>query len=260
MSEILKRNLYEISSELQQIIDYIEDNGGEINEEIENELVIHENELREKVEAYCNIIQMTSGDIEVCKNEKKRINDLQNTRKNLVDKLKSRILDAVNTFGFKGKSGNKTLETNLYKLYTKNTTTLKLDNDRINTLSHYLRSYINELNREGIFETGESVDNSGLLAAVNALIKADYGDDYPEFTKADLVMLKFNITTEIPFSHIILGKADYALNLIADPLNKIETPVYEDDLKTALKSEKDLGLESKYTIGHLETNTSIVIK
>ena len=55
MSEVLKKNLYEISAELQQLIDYIEENGGEIDENIENELVIHENELRDKVEAYCNM-------------------------------------------------------------------------------------------------------------------------------------------------------------------------------------------------------------
>ena len=47
----MNKSLYEISDELQQIINYIEDNGGEINEEIEEALNISQEELEEKVDA-----------------------------------------------------------------------------------------------------------------------------------------------------------------------------------------------------------------
>ena len=66
----MNKTLYEISDELRQIINNIEENGGEIDEFIEEALNIKQQELESKVEAYCNIIAMTKGDIECSKNEK----------------------------------------------------------------------------------------------------------------------------------------------------------------------------------------------
>ena len=252
----MNKSLYEISDELQQIINYIEDSGGEINEEIEEALNISQEELEEKVDAYCNLIAMTNSDIECCKNEKKRINDLQNTRKNLVEKLKERLLKATETFGDDGKSGNKVLTFPLHKLYTRNTKSLVVNEERIKILGDYTRRYVCELYREGVLVQGEEIDYSGMIAAINTMIKSELGEDFEPFTVADFTQLKFKVTTEIPFTDFMLGRCEYSKDLISDPMIDCEYSIYEDVVKSSLENQPDI----KYTIGNIETKTSLTIK
>lgn len=250
------KSLYEISEELQSILDFIESNDGELNEEIEKALDISKEELNNKVDAYCNIISVTNSDIECCKNEKKRINDLQNVRKNLVEKLRNKLLDAVIQFGDDGKSGNKVLNLPLHKLFTKTTNSLNVDVERISILGDYTRKYINELYREGVLVQGQDINYGGMLAAINALIKADYGENFEEFTIADFTQLKFRVATVIPMTDFMLGRCDYSKDLLVNPENDVEVSIYEDIVKASLVYQPDI----KYTIAKLENKTSLTIK
>ena len=250
------RSLYEISEDLQNILNTVEECDGELSEELEKKLDITKEELDNKVDAYCNLISVTKSDIECCKNEKKRINDLQNVRKNLVEKLRSKLLDAVIQFGDDGKSGNKVLVLPLHKLFTKTRTSIDVDVERISILGDYTRRYINELYREGVLVQGQDIDYSGMLAAINALIKADYGEDFEEFTIADFTQLKFRVATVIPMTDFMLGRCDYSKDLLANPENEVETSIYEDIVEASLVSQPDI----KYTIAKLENKTSLTIK
>ena len=154
----MNKSLYEIQDELQQIIDNIEENGGEVDEFIEEALQIKQEEFENKVESYCNAITMLKSEVECCKNEKQRINNIQNTKKNIVEKLKNRILDAVLIWGTPGKNGNKVLNLATRKLFTKVTPTFVPNGDRIATLSLYFKSYVLELKRNGILTTGQCLD------------------------------------------------------------------------------------------------------
>ena len=141
----MSKTLYEISDELRQIIDTIEENGGEVDEFIEEALAIKQEELESKVEAYCNLIAMTKGEIDCCKNEKQRINNIQNVKKNLVEKLRDRLLDAVLTWGEIGKTGNRVLNLPTHKLFTKDVRKVNVDEERFATLTTYVQRYILDL-------------------------------------------------------------------------------------------------------------------
>ena len=138
----MSKTLYEISDELQQIVNTIEENGGEIDEYTEEALQIKQEELETKIENYCNLITILKSDVECCKNEKQRINSLQNTKKNIVDKLRERILEAVLKWGNEGKSGNKVLDLSTRKLFTKCKETFVPNEERIATFSKYFQSYL----------------------------------------------------------------------------------------------------------------------
>ena len=69
----MSKSLYEIQDELQQIIDNIEENGGEVDEFTEEALKIKQEEFESKIESYCNAITMLKSEAECCKNEKQRI-------------------------------------------------------------------------------------------------------------------------------------------------------------------------------------------
>lgn len=248
------KSLYQISEELQDIINNIEDNGGEVTENIMNTLTISQNELREKAQSYCNVINMLNGDIDACKAEKKRINDLQNTRKNTVDKLKSVLLDALNKFGDEGKSGNKVLDTQLYKLFTKSTKSISVNEERLNTFAYYVISYMSELKSNGILSLGEDIDYTGMVNAINAVIKANRGEEYESFTVQDLLSLNFNVNLSIPIGRIIFEKNQALIDVLIDNAALVTNDI-TDSSKELIK-----GGDDRFTIANLETKQSLTIK
>ena len=143
----MSKSLYEISDELQQIINNIEKNGGEVDEFTLEALEIKKEELETKVKNYCDAITMVNSNVDCHKNEKQRINNIQNAKKNIVEKFKKGILDAVLKWGFDGKNDNKVLNFSIRKLFTKTTEKFVPDDERIATLSRFVQNYILELKK-----------------------------------------------------------------------------------------------------------------
>lgn len=79
-------NLFEISSELQDIILQLEE--GEATDELIEKLRISEDHLKEKLDSYVKVIRRYSNDVNECKTEKDRVNQIQKTRSNTVERLK----------------------------------------------------------------------------------------------------------------------------------------------------------------------------
>ena len=256
----MSKTLYEISDELRQIVENIEENGGEVDEFIEEALAIKQEELESKVEAYCNLIAMTKGDIDCCKNEKQRINNIQNVKKNLVEKLRDRLLDAVLTWGETGKTGNKVLSLPTHKLFTKDVVKVSPNEERVAVLSTYVQRYIFELKKEGILVTGPEIDLKGMMAAINAIIKAEKGENYPLFKTSDLNFVKLTINTEVTFTSLFDGSHDFAIDAMLNPVAKVETELDSDNIKHALITAQEYNTEPTTTLGTLVTEHSLTIK
>lgn len=261
------KSLYQISDELQLLLNDIEENGGEITEEQEQQLEIAQEELDKKVENYCNAITILKSEEECAKNEKKRLNDLQNVKKNLIEKLKNSLLKTVNKFGYIGKSGNKVLDTTNHKLFTKNTKSVIIDEERFNKMSKYVKDYLIELYKQGILETGQNIDITGMLGAINAIAKADYEVDivfetepksFVPFTESDLATINFRFDYFISFNSLMDGKANDVIKLMLSPNAVLN---YEPDsmLKTYLEV-KEQDDSCNITFAHLEDKQSLTIK
>lgn len=256
----MSKNIYEISDELQKLINDIEDNGGEVDEETEKALSIKQDELESKIDAYCHVITMTNSAIDCCKEEKNRINDIQKVKTNIVKRLKYRLLEAVKQFGETGKKGNSVLNTNTHKLFTKNTIDCRIDEERITIIATYVRKTIDELKRNNILATGEDIDLSGFVASVNAQIRAEHGDSFKPFTVQDLNYIKFNVSKSTSVLEMFSGRYDWMFDAVISMDSNFEIEVDKDNLKTNLKSYKELNLEPKTTIGTLENKESLTIK
>ena len=261
------KSLYQISDELQLLLNEIEENGGEITEEQEKELEISQEELGNKVENYCNAITILKSEEECAKNEKKRLNDMQNVKKNLIERLKQTLLKTVICFGYDGKSGNKVLEAVNHKLFTKNSKSLVVDEERFNKLGKYVKDYLIELYKQGILETGENIDVSGMLGAINAIYKADCEADsvledeekyFVPFTESDLAAINFRFDYFISFNSLMDGKANDVTKLMLSPNAVLN---YEPDsmLKTYLEV-KEQNNDCDITYAHLESKPSLTIK
>ena len=258
----MSKSLYKIQDELQQIINTIEENGGEIDEHTEEALQIKQEELETKIENYCNLITVLKSDVECCKNEKQRINSLQNTKKNIVDKLRERILEAVLKWGNEGKSGNKVLDLSTRKLFTKCKETFVPNEERIATFSRYFQSYLLELKKEGILMTGPEIDLTGMMGAINSLIKAEKGENYPPFTVNDLNYLQIEVSGKYRFSEIFDGSHDFVVDLLMHPNESVSISTETDNkgIETSLSTSQELNIEPVVTLGYLENKYSLTIK
>lgn len=132
-------NIYELSQELTQLFDYIEDNDGEITPEIEEKLTIAEDNLKDKIKSYSQIVKILQADILAIKTEKDRLNDLQKRKEATIDRIKSILLKAVTTFGAETKAGGKFIDFGIGKVSVRNSKVLEVDEDDVNSfVNHYI--------------------------------------------------------------------------------------------------------------------------
>lgn len=246
----MSKSLWEITSELQSIINDIEEQGGEFTEEQSEALAITKDNFAEKIKSYCAVIDKYNSYIDACKAEKKRVNELQKTRSNVVEKLKNVLLDTIMQFGNNGKSGNKVLELDTRKLYTKNTESLDIDYDRTNTFIIYCISYIKELYANGVLDgTDDEVLNS-IVNAINAIAKSELGPKYESYTVNDFKSAKIKVTVNITLSDLI-DKPE--LLSVLNMCNETEFSVDKDKIKFLSK-------EGDVTIAKYIKKPSLIIK
>lgn len=252
-------SLYQIKTELFDIFNQIEANDGEISEEQYNVLVIKQEELKDKVDAYVKAIKEWQKDEDFCKQEKKHINDRQNVYKNRIARLKDAIYDAVIKFGEQGKT-NKYIEYPTYKIYTKTSKSVEIDEQRINILIDALNKFIVEVVKGGVLYTGEDVDLQGILDVINANAIAEYGENFIPFNLSDLTCCKVKISTEANIYDLFKCHKDALTEYGNNPItNKLEDVTSKDDIKTNIEvaNYSDVPIP---TIGKIISNNSIVIK
>lgn len=187
-------SLYNISNDILCIFNEIEQAEGEITDEQYNKLCIKQEELKEKLDNYVKAIKVWQVDEQALKDEKKRFNDRQNVYKNRIERLKKAMLEAVINFGETGKN-NKFIELPTVRIFTRNNTSVEFNEPRIEILIEKFRHFIEEVVSADVLYTGEDVDIEGILATINTWCRAEYGDDFSNFTMADLANLELTITT-----------------------------------------------------------------
>lgn len=258
-------NIFEIGQELMAIFNELEENGGELTEELAKALDITQENFKNKIESYCQVITMYNSDITCCKEEKDRINNIQKVKKNTVDRIKNVLLDAVKMFGEIGKSGNYTITLPTRKLFTKNTDNVEENESRKNKLSNYFLSYLNELSEQGILELGENIDVNGLLASINAIAKSDYEipdelgytpvEEFIPYTLADLQSVNLVFNSQYSLYDLLTTKNSVGYLVASNDFNPTITEVDKDIAKAILKDDN-----SRLTVASLVKKESLIIK
>lgn len=95
----MKKTLYNINEEAQLIFTEIEENGGELTQELEEKLVINKNELQSKSIAYLEVISSSKYMIIRIDDEIKRLQSMKKANQNVIDRLEYNLLTAQETFG-----------------------------------------------------------------------------------------------------------------------------------------------------------------
>lgn len=258
MSDVnIEQSIFNIEADLEVIFMELEDNGGELTPELEQRLMITQENFENKVSKYVKAIRYYEDNVSILKGRKKGIDDLLKVRENRVKRLRAVITDAVTRYGVKGKSGNSVLELWDAKLFTRNTEAIELKEDRIAILTEEFFDYARELYRQGILETGEDIDPTGMLEAINAVCVAKYGEDFVPFTMGDFANTRYKISFDLTPKELLTDtqyilKAFSALTYCSDVA--FCTP--KDSIKGYIKTID----ESDLSIAELKVNTSISIK
>lgn len=198
-------SLFSIQMELEDIFMEIEENGGEVNDEILAKLAITEENFKQKLDNYRKAYTALTYEAEAGKKEKTRLDGIIKTRENNAKRLKNAMYEAVAAYGETGKSGNKVVNLIDSKLYTRKTEVCVVDQQLMFILRDLFIEGLRELwdNDMLIPEDDSSnwIDVQGYLDVINAKFKATYPleaealkertDEY--FTMDDLIGLTLNI-------------------------------------------------------------------
>ena len=258
-------SLYSIQQELQDIIFQLEE--GEATEELIEKLAITEDGLKDKIKNYIDVIKHYQAQESECKNEKDRINKIQKIKTNTYTRLKNVVLDAVLAYGTIGKSGNRVIEGATYKVYSKNTTTVKLDEFLI---ADVIRLYM-DIAGEYISSTDniEELDLDYLANIITKNLQAERKrineESYPftgeenndiRITKDDLDIINVEYSINISLADLCSIENLPLLSWIRQHPHK--TNVFQNISSSIVKEHLKLG--ANLNICKEETNTSLIIK
>jgi len=150
--EIQGRYLAQVK-ELEDVIENTDFESEEFNQEefdallnsVTKDIEKTDEEAKEKIKAYYYVIKMKQSEIELVKDEIKRLDAKNKSKELLIKKLKNRVNEALETFGETGKTGNKKItmpDLTVFNVYHKPVIITDNFNDTL-LMRHKIKSNIN---------------------------------------------------------------------------------------------------------------------
>ena len=256
-------SLFSIKAELQDIILQLEEGGA--TDELVAKLGITEDNLKDKIGDYLQVIKRYQCDVKECSDEVARVNQIKKTRNNTLERLKEAVLEAVIMFGSTGKSGNKVIEGSTYKVYSHNTTVTKLDDVRIADIIKHFMDIVTEYLAST--EIKESLSIEYLSRIISAHMKAESSpieEEEEESEQSSFVDVTvddvFSIYTEISI-HIRLSELANVTNFnLAQWIGQNPHKVEFKSCTSKSIIAANLSMDADLTIAKQESNTSLIIK
>lgn len=256
-------SLFSISNELHKVIEDIEVRGGEITPEQEEDLIIGEANLKEKLEHYRKAILILQYQEQLAADEIKRLQIAKKTKDNIVNKLKANVLNAVLEFGECGKSGNKVIECETSKFFTANTKSVVLDERKISILIEMFIDWANALNNvdmlDNSFGSGDDFDPNSIIDIINkkAHEKGLIEDDF-NFTVDDLYLTRINVSYNLSIFELL--KAD-ATGLVREVVNNEHRVSIIPNLnKVEIKKSIEDNITPNVTVAQIVNEPSLRIR
>ena len=139
-------NIYEISQALLDIYNELEENGGELTEELEKALTITQADFKQKVRDYVSVLKQIDLDITGIDQEVKRLKAYKESKSKAKDRLSSILTNAIDMFGEHTKSGGAYVDLGDEKVSVRNTTKVEVDTDTVNAIAKDVMNTYSNLN------------------------------------------------------------------------------------------------------------------
>jgi len=252
-------NIWQIQQELLSIFDELEENGGELTEELEQQLAISQENFRSKVESYTNVIKSVKADIAAIDQESKRLAELKKSKTAIVDRLSKVIIEAVDKFGDTTKNGGKFFDYGTGKVSIRNSQKVEVDDNKVEAIGNefskafaYEAMLGNSSNRES-FTIEDMVQRckEHKLNMIDAVL-----DDPQDINGFDLENTNIDITISKPILSFFSGDGYKLMKNIAILTSDFKVVPKVD--KTSLKSCASCGNE--INIGKVILNQTLTIK
>lgn len=243
-------SIFTISKELESILNDIEENDGEVTPELEAELEIATDSFNDKLESYCDVINKTNNDISFLDSEIERLKHLKQTKKNIIDNLKRIITMFLLKHGDKTKSGNSTISLSRYKLSTRKTQTVDVNNDIIKDISKYVLQKIYLYNYNNLVGQ-EELNETTIIDYINNKLT-------DVISTEDLKTITIDFNTNIKLSDLLnneVGIKVLETLLKYDQNIEIKPNVNKTSIKELAKEEKQIPSFTK-----INNNTTLTIK
>ncbi len=244
-------SLFTISNDLLDIINKLEED--ELTDELLEKLAIREDNLRDKIADYLQVVRKYEADAKDCANEVARINQIKKVKTNTITRMRNFILDAVENFGREGKSGNHVIEGSTFKVYTQNRKSIEVDElwirDIIGKFVEIVTEYLSST------EIQESLDYEYLAKIVEKYLQAENNDNRI-VTKEDIESIDVDIIVSLKLSDLANVENFNLATWIGQHPNKIS--VSPNINKTLLKEL--IAMDTPLTLAHEVQTTSLIIK
>lgn len=252
-------NIYQIKQELLSIFDELEENGGELTPELEEQLNISQEEFRDKIKSYSNVIKMLENDIIDIKEEKARLSDLQKSKEKSIERLKEIMVESIELFGDTTKSGSKFVDFGTGKVSVRQTQAIEVEEDSIDRFANRLMTCLKWYSDNNQLEFG-IIDTKDIIDYINTKSPTEE-ENYVDVDKLDIKdidRLTASIDFDIDFKTIMSTKTgiDLIKALLKYNVFKIKAKADKKGIKDDAKSNEHY----MPTYAKLVTNKSITIK
>lgn len=231
-------NIFQISQDLLDAFQELEDNGGELTDELEAKLTVSQADFKTKIKSYTDVIKYTEGDIKLIDEEISRLKELKDSKKKAITRLEKIVIWAIGMFGEANKSGNKFVDFGTGKVSIRNTEKVEVDDEFAEDAVNKFMEQIRE-----IAFTGELANND-----IEDLVTLP--DDVINGVTA-------KISVDVPLKEFY-GSAGNILRALyaANKVFKYAPSINKTELKTALKENP----EAYPMLAHLVPNQTLTIK
>lgn len=231
-------NIYQIKQDLLAIYDELEENGGELTEELENALAVTEETFREKVKGYIDAIKQYKADLEAITVEQKRLKALSDSKGKVIERLSKTIIEAIEEFGDTKVSKDKITKFIDYgtgKVSIRKTQAVEVDEECVKRVANSMSSLLsNAVDHNALtFMTG--LGTNDLIDRVHENI-----GNIPGYIidKDDLKHIKLNISIDVPAIGLCEGEEWFALKELAEQgIVSIKPAISKSELKLALRED-----------------------
>lgn len=241
-------NIWQIQQDLLDIFNELEENGGELTPELEEKLAVTQEDFKNKVKSYGEVIKSLKGEIDIIDKETARLKELKDAKNKVIERLSKVIAQAITQFGDETKSGSKFLDYGTGKISVRNTEKVEIDTDRTDRIAKNVFNYINNLayTRE--------------LYGVNEISYEDLkkGEGLEDVEYNDLVNIPATLTFDVNLKELLQNEGvDFMQTFFRLITNyKVKSNVSKTVMKDVIKE----GLFDVSKIAHIEQNQSITIK
>ena len=165
-------SLWQLTQEELSFIAMMEENGGELTDEIAEELAIRRDNFQHKAEAYAKFILKLESEAEQAAAEIKRIQALKKAKENTVARLKETLLAALMVFTEEDAKGIRRYETPLAKLSTRKSQAVEVLDETILPAEFWvIKKEVSKSTISQAIKDGEEVPGAQLKENVSLSIR-----------------------------------------------------------------------------------------